>query len=54
MPIDTAIDNAVASLTMEGLSADEKAKELVRLVLENKITAEEYISLIKKKAGVSA
>ncbi len=54
MSVDTAIENASASLTMEGFSIDQKAKELVRLVLENKMTTEEYIAIIKQKAGVSA
>lgn len=54
MSIDKAIANAVASLNMEGFSVDENSKDLVRLVLENKMTAEEYIALVKKKAGVSA
>ncbi len=54
MSIDTAIENTTASLTMEGFSVDQKAKELVRVVLENKMTTEEYITIIKQKAGVSA
>ena len=54
MSVDIAIENASASLTMEGFSIDQKAKELVRLVLENKMTTEEYIAIIKQKAGVSA
>lgn len=54
MSIDKAIENAAASLTMEGFSVDEKAKDLVRLVLENKMTTEEYIAIVKQKAGVSA
>jgi hypothetical protein len=39
---------------MEGFSIDEDCKDWCRMVLLNKISKEEYLSLLLKKAGVSA
>ena len=51
---DKAIENAVASVEMEGYTIDSKSKEWCQKLLRNEITMQEYISLVKKKAGVTA
>ena len=53
MSIDKAIENAVASIEMEGFSIDEHSKDLCRMLLNNEISMEQYISLIKQSVGVS-
>lgn len=53
MSIDKAIENAVASVEMEGFSIDEHSKELCRKLLNNEISMEQYISLVKKSVGVA-
>lgn len=51
--VDKIIANAAASVEMEGFHIDEQAKEWCRQLLNKKITKEEYINLLKEKAGVS-
>ena len=53
MSIDRAIKNAAASVEMEGYHIDEQTKEWVRLLLEEKITIDEYIARVLKRAGVA-
>lgn len=53
MSIDKAIENAVASVEMEGFSIDEQSKDLCKKLLNNEISMEEYISLIKQSVGVA-
>lgn len=53
-PIEQIIENAAASVEMEGYAIDSKSKEWCRKLLRNEITMQEYISLIKEKAGVKA
>lgn len=53
-PYDKAIENAVASVEMEGYQIDEQSKEWCKKLLLNEITMEEYIELVKLKAGVTA
>ena len=48
------MENAAASVEMEGYTIDSKSKEWCRKLLRNEITMQEYISLVKKKAGVKA
>lgn len=52
MSIDKAIANAAASVTMEGYVVDEQCKEWCRSLLQGEITMEEYIVLVKQRAGV--
>ena len=54
MSIDKAIDNAAASVEREGFYIDEQCKEWCRKLLNNEISMEQYISLIKQSAGVIA
>jgi hypothetical protein len=54
MSIDQAINNAAASVEMEGFHIDDQSKEWCRKLLCKEITMEEYIHLIKQKAGVNA
>lgn len=51
--IEQSIKNATASLLMEGFSIDEKAKAWCKMLLNGEITLEEYIALVKEKAGVT-
>lgn len=51
---DKAIENAVTSVEMEGYQIDEQSKEWCKKLLLNEITMEEYIELVKLKAGVTA
>ncbi len=53
MSIDKAIENAVASVEMEGFSIDEQSKDLCKKLLNNEISMEQYISLIKQSVGVA-
>lgn len=53
-PIEQIIENAAASVEMEGYTIDSKSKEWCRKLLRNEITMQEYISLIKEKTGVKA
>lgn len=50
--IEKSIRTATASLEMEGFSVDERAKLWCKKLLNKEITMEEYISLVKAKAGV--
>lgn len=52
MSIDKAIDNAVASVEMEGFYIDEQCKDWCRMLLNNEISMEQYVSLIKQSVGV--
>lgn len=52
--IERIIKNAVHSLEMEGFSVDEQAQEWCRKLLDKEISMEEYISMAKAKAGVTA
>lgn len=51
--IDKAINNAVASVEMEGFHIDEQSKRWCKQLLLNEITMEEYINKVKQKAGVA-
>ena len=51
--IENSINNAAFSLEMEGFTIDEQAKAWCRKLLKKEITMEEYISLVKQKAGVN-
>ena len=53
MSIDKAIENAVASVEMEGFSIDEQSKDLCRKLLNKEISMEQYVSLIKQAVGVA-
>lgn len=50
--IEKSIRTASASLEMEGFSVDERAKLWCKKLLNKEITMDEYISLVKAKAGV--
>ncbi len=52
--IKIAIDNAEASLNMEGLSVSEQSKSLCEKLLAKEITMAEYVTFVKNKAGVTA
>ena len=50
--IERSIENAVASVEMEGFHIDEECRNWCRLVLMNEMTKEEYFLLLLKKAEV--
>lgn len=52
MSIDKAIKSAIASVQIEGYNVDNECVEWCKLLLENKLSMEQYISLIKQKSGV--
>lgn len=52
--IDKSINNASASIEMEGFHIDEQSKIWCKQLLLNEITMEEYISKVKQKAGVTS
>ena len=52
MSIDKAIENAVASVQMEGFAIDNECVQWCERLLKNEIDMEQYISLVKRKAGV--
>ena len=52
MSIDKAIENAVVSVKMEGYHVDNEGLQWCKKLLEKEITMEQYIALIKEKAGV--
>ncbi|MBO4433060.1 MAG: hypothetical protein J5852_05975 [Clostridia bacterium] len=51
--INTAINNAEASLVIEGLSVSKQTKALCKKLLAKEITMSEYIAIIKQNAMVS-
>ena len=50
MSIEKAISNAAASVEIEGYRIDDRTKEWARMLLEEKITLNDYISLVMKHA----
>lgn len=50
--IERAINNAAASVEMEGYHIDEQCREWCRMLLNRELSLEEYIQLVKEKAGV--
>ena len=54
MSIDKAIENAVASLKMEGYQVDSECVQWCKKLLEKEISMEQYIALVKQKSGVVA
>ncbi len=53
MSIDKAIKNSAASVEMEGYYIDEQCKEWCRKLLQGELSMEEYIVLVKQRAGVA-
>ncbi|MEE1319855.1 MAG: hypothetical protein UHD05_10100 [Ruminococcus sp.] len=51
--LEKSIENAVASIEMEGYHIDDQSKALCRQLLSGEISMEEYIRLIKQKVGVN-
>jgi hypothetical protein len=54
MSIDKAIENSAASVEMEGFRIDEQCKDWCRKLLNGELSMEEYIVLVKQRAGVTA
>ena len=52
MSIDKAVENAVASVKMEGYQIDNECILWCKKLLGNKISLEQYIALVKQKSGV--
>ena len=53
MSTDKAINNAIASVKMEGFQLDNECIDWCKKLLENEINIDQYINLIKEKAGVN-
>ncbi len=51
MSIDKAIENATVSVRMEGYQIDNDGIQWCKKLLEKEISMEQYISLVKQKAG---
>ena len=47
MTVDKAINNAVASLKMEGYDIDDESIQHCKELLENKLTWEQYMEFVK-------
>lgn len=52
MSTEKAIENAVASVKMEGYQLDSECILWCRKLLENEIDMEQYITFVKQKSGV--
>ena len=52
MSIDKAIENAIASVKMEGCQVDNECVQWCKKLLEKEINMEQYIALVKQKSGV--
>ena len=52
MSVDKAIENAVASVKMEGYMVDSECVQWCKKLLEKEISMEQYIALVKQKSGV--
>lgn len=53
MSTDKVIENAVASVEMEGYQVDNECIQWCKKLLENEISMEQYIALVKQKTGVA-
>lgn len=51
--IEKEINNACASVEIEGFTIDEQCKDWCMQLLKKEITFSEYIMLVKKKSGVT-
>lgn len=54
MSIDKAIENSAASVEMEGYTIDDECKAWCRKLLQGELSMDEYIVLVKNRAGVVA
>ena len=54
MLIDKAVENAIASVEMEGYQIDDDCVQWCKQLLGKEITLEQYIALVKQKSGVAA
>ncbi|MGM9552201.1 MAG: hypothetical protein ACI3XA_08110 [Clostridia bacterium] len=52
MSTDKAIENAIASVKMEGYQIDGECVGWCKKLMEKEISMEEYIALVKQKSGV--
>jgi hypothetical protein len=51
--LEKSINNAAASVEMEGYHIDEQSRNWCKQLLLKEITMKEYINLVKQKAGVN-
>lgn len=54
MSIEQTVENAIASLKMEGYQIDSDCVQWCKKLLANEISMEQYIALVKQKSGVAA
>ena len=50
---EKAIDNAVASVEMEGFKVDKETKEMCAQLLKGEISFDEYLAISLKSVGVT-
>ena len=53
MSTEETLQTAVSIIEMEGFHIDEQSKKWCRMLYNNQLTIEEYIGLVKAKAGVN-
>ena len=51
---EQALKNAAASVRMEGFDPSERSMRLCKDVLDGKMSFDDYLSFLKKRAGVGA
>lgn len=54
MSIERALENAVASIEIEGFHVNEEYKEWCRQFMRDEITMEQYIQRLKESVGVNS
>ncbi len=52
--IENEVNNACASVEIEGYTIDEQCRAWCKQLLKKEITFNEYILLVKEKSGVGA
>ncbi len=52
--IEKEVNNACASVEIEGYTIDEQCRAWCKQLLKKEITFDEYILLVKEKSGVGA
>ncbi len=52
--VEKEVNNACASVEIEGYTIDEQCRAWCKQLLKKEITFEEYILLVKEKSGVGA
>lgn len=54
MSIDQTVENAIASLKMEGYQVDSDSVQWCKKLLAKEISLEQYIAIVKQKLGIAS